>query len=157
MASVNLSSIKCRHRKGKKKKNMKKKNTNTWKFNHTILVIFSWNCIINCTGKTNNKICALIIKKKMAFVIHIYVCSIFSTKYKIRNVVFQVLLIFEFLYWKLLSTNLLPHSNLLKISTLGGWSPTYLWCWEALGIGGERTTEDEMVGWHHRLDGHEFV
>ena len=33
------------------------------------------------------------------------------------------------------------------------------------GIGGRRrrggqeekgTTEDEMVGWHHRLDGHEF-
>ena len=22
--------------------------------------------------------------------------------------------------------------------------------------GGEGTTEDEMVGWHHRLDGHEF-
>ena len=22
--------------------------------------------------------------------------------------------------------------------------------------GGEETTEDEMVGWHHRLDGHEF-
>ena len=25
------------------------------------------------------------------------------------------------------------------------------WRWEAKG-----TTEDEMVGWHHRLDGHEF-
>ena len=27
------------------------------------------------------------------------------------------------------------------------------------GIGGRRekgTTEDEMAGWHHRLDGHEF-
>ena len=22
--------------------------------------------------------------------------------------------------------------------------------------GGEGTIEDEMVGWHHRLDGHEF-
>ena len=21
----------------------------------------------------------------------------------------------------------------------------------------KRTTEDEMVGWHHRLNGHEFV
>ena len=30
-----------------------------------------------------------------------------------------------------------------------------LWCWEGWG-GGEGTTEDEMVGWHHRLDGHEF-
>ena len=22
---------------------------------------------------------------------------------------------------------------------------------------GEGTTEDEMVGWHHRLNGHEFI
>ena len=25
------------------------------------------------------------------------------------------------------------------------------------GIGGRRTTEDEMAGWHHRLDGREFA
>ena len=31
-----------------------------------------------------------------------------------------------------------------------------LWCWEGLGAGGEGTTEDEMAGRHHRLDGHEF-
>ena len=31
-----------------------------------------------------------------------------------------------------------------------------LWCWEGLGAGGEGTTEDEMAGWHHRLNGHEF-
>ena len=24
------------------------------------------------------------------------------------------------------------------------------------GAGGKRTTEDEMAGWHHRLNGHEF-
>ena len=24
------------------------------------------------------------------------------------------------------------------------------------GQGGKGTTEDEMAGWHHRLDGHEF-
>ena len=24
------------------------------------------------------------------------------------------------------------------------------------GIGEKGKTEDEMVGWHHRLDGHEF-
>ena len=30
------------------------------------------------------------------------------------------------------------------------------WCWERLKVGGEGITEDEMVGWHHRLDGHEF-
>ena len=32
-----------------------------------------------------------------------------------------------------------------------------LWCWEGLGAGGEGDmTEDEMVGWHHQLDGCEF-
>ena len=32
------------------------------------------------------------------------------------------------------------------------------WCWERLKAGGEgdETTEDEMVGWHHRLNGHGF-
>ena len=30
------------------------------------------------------------------------------------------------------------------------------WCWERLRAGGEGTTEDEMVGWHHRLNGHGF-
>ena len=30
------------------------------------------------------------------------------------------------------------------------------WCWEWLRAGGEGTTEDEMVRWHHLLDGHEF-
>ena len=29
------------------------------------------------------------------------------------------------------------------------------WCWERLKAGGEGTTEDEMAGWHHRLNGHE--
>ena len=28
-------------------------------------------------------------------------------------------------------------------------------CWERLKVGGEGD-EDEMVGWHHQLDGHEF-
>ena len=31
-----------------------------------------------------------------------------------------------------------------------------LWCWERLRVGGEGATEDEMVGWHHWLNGHEF-
>ena len=31
------------------------------------------------------------------------------------------------------------------------------WCWERLRAGGEGgETEDEIVGWHHRLNGHEF-
>ena len=28
--------------------------------------------------------------------------------------------------------------------------------WEKLKAGGEGVTEEEMVGWHHQLDGHEF-
>ena len=35
--------------------------------------------------------------------------------------------------------------SLLKTLMLGG-----------IGAGGEGMTEDEMAGWHHRLDGHEF-
>ena len=30
------------------------------------------------------------------------------------------------------------------------------WWWDILRAGGEGVTEDEMVGWHHRLNGHEF-
>ena len=30
------------------------------------------------------------------------------------------------------------------------------WCWESLRKGGEGVTEDEMVGWHHCLNGHQF-
>ena len=30
------------------------------------------------------------------------------------------------------------------------------WCWERLGAGGEGATEDDMVGWHHGHNGHEF-
>ena len=30
------------------------------------------------------------------------------------------------------------------------------WCWERLRAAGERATEDEMVRWHHWLNGHEF-
>ena len=31
-----------------------------------------------------------------------------------------------------------------------------LCCWEGLWAGGEGDAEDEMAGWHHPLDGHEF-
>ena len=37
--------------------------------------------------------------------------------------------------------------------------PTYWrrpWCWERLMARGEGATEDKRVGWHHRLNGHEF-
>ena len=30
------------------------------------------------------------------------------------------------------------------------------WYWERLKAGGEQDDRGEMVGWHHRLDGHEF-
>ena len=30
------------------------------------------------------------------------------------------------------------------------------WCWERLKAGGEGETEDETVGWYHRLNGQEF-
>ena len=30
------------------------------------------------------------------------------------------------------------------------------WCWEILHARSKGTTEDEMVVWHHRLNGHEF-
>ena len=30
------------------------------------------------------------------------------------------------------------------------------WCWERLRAGGEGDAEDEMVGWHHWLEGHGF-
>ena len=30
------------------------------------------------------------------------------------------------------------------------------WCWERLKAGEKGTTEDEMVGWHHWREGHEF-
>ena len=50
---------------------------------------------------------------------------------------------------------------ILSSSTLATWckepihrkSPQ---CWVRLRAGGEGATEDEMVGWHHRLNGHEF-
>ena len=30
------------------------------------------------------------------------------------------------------------------------------WCWERMRAGGQGVTEDEMVGWHHWHDRHEF-
>ena len=47
---------------------------------------------------------------------------------------------------------------MLKLQSLATWCKelTHLkrsWCWERLRAGGEG---DEMVGWHHRLNGHGF-
>ena len=46
-------------------------------------------------------------------------------------------------------------------NTLTTWceEPIHLkrpWCWESLKVGGEGSTEGEMVGWHHPRNGHEF-
>ena len=46
-------------------------------------------------------------------------------------------------------------------NTLATWyvEPTHWktpWCWERLRAGGEGGTEDEIVGWHHWLNGHEL-
>jgi len=46
-------------------------------------------------------------------------------------------------------------------NTLGMWceEPTHWkrpWSWERLRAGEKRVTENEMVGWHHRLSRHEF-
>ena len=30
------------------------------------------------------------------------------------------------------------------------------WCWETLKVDEKGTTEDEMIGWHHWLEGHEL-
>ena len=47
-----------------------------------------------------------------------------------------------------------------EAETLAPWCKELIylkrpWCWERLKAGGERD-EDEMLGWHDRLDGHEF-
>ena len=48
-----------------------------------------------------------------------------------------------------------------ETNTLATWCEELIhlkrpWCWARLKVGGEGTTEDEMVGWHHWLNGHEF-
>ena len=47
-----------------------------------------------------------------------------------------------------------------KLQYFGTWCKelTHLkrpWCWEILKVGGEGNNEDEMVVWHHGLNGHE--
>ena len=49
----------------------------------------------------------------------------------------------------------------LKLQYFGQlmWRATHwkrFWCWERLGQEVKGETEDEMVGWHHQLNGHEF-
>ena len=49
----------------------------------------------------------------------------------------------------------------VKSNTLATWCEELNhwkrpWCWEKLRAWGEGVIEDEMVGWHHWLNGHEF-
>ena len=49
----------------------------------------------------------------------------------------------------------------LNSNTLATWREELIhlkrsWCWERLKVGGQGTTEDEMVGWDHPFNGHEF-
>ena len=49
-----------------------------------------------------------------------------------------------------------PNSN-----TLATWREEFThlkrpWCWEKLRAGGKGLAEDEMIEWHHQLNGHEF-
>ena len=49
----------------------------------------------------------------------------------------------------------------LKLHYLATWCEEMThwkrpWCWERLRAGGEGGDGDEVIGWHHRLKGHEF-
>ena len=50
--------------------------------------------------------------------------------------------------------------NEASIFTEAGWEELTHWrrpqCWERLRAGGEGDDRGWLVGWHHRLDGHEF-
>ena len=57
--------------------------------------------------------------------------------------------------------SLLPGPQFENINSLATWWEELThwkrhWCWERLRQEEKGTTEDEMVGWHHRLKGHEF-
>ena len=50
----------------------------------------------------------------------------------------------------------------LSRNTLANWCEELIhwerpWCWERLKEEEKGTTENEIVGWHHQLNGHEFV
>ena len=55
--------------------------------------------------------------------------------------------------WKVSLSHRFSYRSFRKEVTVHWKRP---WCWEGLGAGGEGTTEDEMVGWHHWLHGHEL-
>ena len=57
-------------------------------------------------------------------------------------------------YWML--TDVEAETPILWQPNGKNWLILGPWCWERLRAGGEGMTQDEMAGWHHWLDGHEF-
>ena len=60
------------------------------------------------------------------------------------------------IFWASLVAQLIKNPPTTRDTWFDPWieNMAYFWCWEGLGAGGG-TTEDEMAGWHHWLDGHE--
>ena len=56
----------------------------------------------------------------------------------------------------LLHPRIEPRSPALKADCLPSEPQTKLWCWEDWGQEEKWVPEDEMLGWHHWLNGHEF-
>ena len=64
------------------------------------------------------------------------------------------------IFW-ILYTVLYTHTHTHTHTHLVTWCEELIhwkrpWCWERLRAGKEKDTENEMVGWHHQLNGHDF-
>ena len=64
-------------------------------------------------------------------------------------------------FWRKSTLNSLWKDWYWSSNTLATWckEPSHWerpWCWERQRAGREAVTENEMVGWHHRLDGYEI-
>ena len=115
--------------------------------------------------------------KAMVFPVVIYRCE----SWTVKKAEHQRIDAFELWCWRRLLrvpwTARSPTSPFWRRSALGflwrewcwGWNSSTLatlweeltqwkrlWCWEGLGEEEKGTTEDEIAGWHHRLNGHEF-
>ena len=115
--------------------------------------------------------------KAMVFPVVMYGCE----SWTIKQAEHQRIDAFELWCWRRLSrvpwTSRRSNQSILKETSPGcslvgliwSWSSNTLatwceelthwkrpWCWERLAQEEKGTTEDDMVGWHHRLDGHGF-
>ena len=111
------------------------------------------------------KVCII---KAMVFPAVIYRCK----SWTIKNAEPQRIDAFELWCWRRLlrvpSTARRSNQSILKeinpeifLQYFGHWWEELthwkrLWCWERLKTNEKRATEDEMVGWHHWPNGHEF-